>query len=144
MCRVALPARAVWSPRRVADLIPFDLVFDRPTIYGEAIAFRTRPDADIVRLRNAVRAGIADVRGSDAVPTAPEQSRGFLPHVTLAYSRIDADAAPYAAALAAVEQPPTTLRVSAITLIRQERLLAPQWLYRWTTDAVAELSARQA
>jgi hypothetical protein len=28
-----------------------------------------------------------------------------------------------------------------VTLIRQERLLAPHWQYRWTTEAVAVLSA---
>jgi hypothetical protein len=30
--------------------------------------------------------------------------------------------------------------ITAVTLIRQERLLGPDWLYRWTTEAVAPLS----
>lgn len=126
---------------RVAVLEPFDLVFDRPTIFGEAVAIRTHPDAPIGRLREAVRAGIGDALGGGGVSTAPEQARGFRPHVTIAYSRIDADAAPYAAALARVEQPPTIVPITAITLIRQERLLAPHWLYRWTTEATAVLAA---
>jgi len=125
---------------RVAVLEPFDLVFDRPTIFGEAIAIRTLPDAPIERLRAAVRAGIGDVLGNGGVSTAPEQARGFLPHVTIAYSGIDADAAPYAAALARVAQPPTIAPITTIALIRQERLLAPQWLYRWTTEATAVLT----
>ena len=124
---------------RVALLEPFDLVFDRPTVFGEAIAMRTRPDPPIERLRDAVRAGIADALGDDAVPTAPEQTHGFLPHVTVAYSRIEADATPYAAALTRVEQPPTVVPITAITLIRQERLLDPHWLYRWTTEDTAAL-----
>jgi 2'-5' RNA ligase len=126
---------------RVAALAPFDLVFDRPTIYGEAAAIRGGPDAPIVRLRDTVRAGLRDVLGDDGVPTAHEQAHGFLPHVTIAYSRVDADAAPYAAALDHVIQPPTTVPVTRVTLIRQERLLAPHWHYRWTTEAVAVLSA---
>jgi 2'-5' RNA ligase len=125
---------------RVAALEPFELVFDRPTIYGEAVAIHTRPDAPVERLRDTVRVGIADVFGND-VPTAPEQAHGFLPHVTIAYSSIEADAAPYAAALADVEQAPTSVRITAVTLIRQERLLAPDRLYRWTTEAVAPLSS---
>lgn len=125
----------------VAPLEPFDLAFDRPAIFGEAIAIHTCPDEPVARLRDAVRAGIGAVLGDDAVPTAPEQAVGFLPHVTIAYSRTDADATPYAAALAAVEQPPTSVPVTAVTLIRQERLLAPHWLYRWTTEAAARLGS---
>ena len=77
---------------RVSALAPFDLVFDRPTIYGEAAAIRSDPATPVARLRETVRAGLRDVLGDDGVPTAPEQARGFLPHVTIAYSRVDADA----------------------------------------------------
>ena len=126
---------------RVSALAPFDLEFDRPTIYGEAVAIRSDPDAPVARLRETVRAGLRDVLGDGGVPTAPEQARGFLPHVTIAYSRVDADVAPYATALAGVVQPPTTVPITEVTLIRQERLLAPHWQYRWTTEAVAVLSA---
>ena len=126
---------------RVAALAPFDLAFDRPTIYGEAAAIRALPEAPVARLRDAVRAGLRDVLGDDGVPTAPEQARGFLPHVTVAYSRIDAEVAPYAAALEGVVRPSTTVPITQVTLIRQERLLAPHWQYRWTTEAVAALSA---
>jgi 2'-5' RNA ligase len=126
---------------RVAVLEPFDLTFDRPTIYGEAAVIRTQPDTRVERLRDAVRAGLRDVLGDDGAPTAPEQAHGFLPHVTVAYSRIDADATPYAAALDGVDQPPTIVPVTEVTLIRQERLLAPQWQYRWTTEAVATIGA---
>lgn len=136
---VAAVVEAVRS--RVAAIEPFDLEFDRATIYGEAIAIRTRPDPPIERLRDAVRAGIGAALGDGPVPTAPEQAHGFLPHVTIAYSRIDTDATPYAVALAGVEQPPTIVPITAITLIRQERLLAPHWLYRWTTEATAVLSS---
>jgi len=141
-----VPARTVAAVvdavrARVATLAPFELVFDRPRIYGEAAAIRAHPEAPIAGLRDTVRAGLRDALGDDGVPTAPEQAHGFLPHVTIAYSRIDADAAPYAAALDRVVQPPTTVPVTRVTLIRQERLLAPHWQYRWTTEAVAPLGA---
>ena len=38
-------------------------------------------------------------------------------------------------------RPPTTVPVTEVTLIRQERLLAPHWQYRWTVEAVAQLGA---
>jgi 2'-5' RNA ligase len=126
---------------RVAALEPFELAFDQPTIYGEAAVIRTHPDEPVERLRDAVRAGLRYVLGDDGAPTAPEQARGFLPHVTVAYSRVDADAAPFAAALDGVDLPPTIVPVTEVTLIRQERLLAPHWQYRWTTEAVAPLGA---
>jgi 2'-5' RNA ligase len=126
---------------RVAALAPFDLVFDRPTIYGEAAAMSALPAAPVARLRDAVRAGLRDVLGEDGVPTAAEQAHGFLPHVTVAYSRVDADVVPYAAALDGVVRAPTAVPVTEVTLIRQERLLAPHWQYRWTTEAVAPLGA---
>jgi hypothetical protein len=31
--------------------------------------------------------------------------------------------------------------ITEVTLIRQERLLAPHWQYRWTVEAVAQLGA---
>jgi hypothetical protein len=40
-----------------------------------------------------------------------------------------------------VDQPPTIVPVTEVALIRQERLLAPHWLYRWTTAAVATIGA---
>lgn len=126
---------------RVAELPEFALVFDRPEIFGEAIAIRTVPEAPVQRLRTAIRAGIGDVLGSEAVATAHEQAHGFMPHLTIAYSNVDADATPYAAALAAVDVSPVTVPVTDVALIRQERRLAPHWLYRWTTEATAALGS---
>jgi len=36
-------------------------------------------------------------------------------------------------------QAPVTVPVTAVTLIRQGRQLAPHWLYRWTAEAIAAL-----
>ena len=126
---------------RVADLPGFALVFHRPEIFGEAIAIRAIPQAPVQRLRTAIRAGIGDVLGDDAVATAPEQTHGFVPHVTIAYSHVQADATPYAAALAALVMPAVSVPVTDVALIRQERQLASHWLYRWTTEATATLGS---
>jgi 2'-5' RNA ligase len=124
---------------RVADLRPFALTFTRPRIYGEAIAFRPEPAEPLQQLLVAIRGGIADARGHDNVPTGPEQLRGFHPHVTIAYSSIDADAKPYSSALAGVETSPATLMANTVNLIRQQRLLDPTWQYQWHTNASAHL-----
>jgi 2'-5' RNA ligase len=126
---------------RVADLPGFALVFDRPEIFGEAIAIRITPEEPVQSLRTAIRAGIGDTLGDDAVTTAPEQAHGFVPHVTVAYSHVEADAAPYAAALAAVVTPSVSVPVTDVALIRQERQLAPHWLYCWRTEATAPLGS---
>jgi hypothetical protein len=109
--------RPGWRPGRIA--LTWHLVFPHSTPLARHVA--------------------AYQRAFDGVPTAPEQARGFLPHVTVAYSRVDADVAPYAAALAGVVRPPTTVPVTEVTLIRQERLLAPHWQYRWTVAPGAQL-----
>lgn len=125
--------------REVAALGAFDLVFDRPAILGEAIAIPAEPTEPLQRLHTAIRTGIGSVIGAATVPTAPEQAHGFRPHVSIAYSHTEVDSAPYVAALAEVDRPPVIVPITAVTLIRQERQLAPHWLYRWTTEATAAL-----
>lgn len=124
---------------RVANLGAFDLTFTRPRIYGEAIAFRPEPAKPLQQLLVATRHGIADARGPENVPTGPEQLRGFHPHVTIAYSSIDAEARPYSAALTTVDPEPLVVPVSNVTLLRLDRQLDPHWLYRWTSVAQASL-----
>ena len=126
---------------RVADHPAFNLTFTRPRIYGEAIAFRPEPAEPLQQLLVAIRHGIAEARGPENVPTGPEQLRGFHPHVTIAYSSIDADARPYSTALAAVAPEGVAVPVSHITLLRLDRQLDPHWLYRWTAAARVRLSS---
>ena len=124
----------------VGALPAFDLTFGAPIIFGEAIAIRPEPAEPLQALLIAIRRGIAAVRGEDAVPTGPEQAHGFHPHVSIAYSHTETDAGPYRSALDAMRPEPVAVRVGAATLIRQERLLEPHWLYRWTTETTAPLS----
>jgi 2'-5' RNA ligase len=122
----------------------FELTFHQPVIFGETIAIRPEPAEPLQRLLTAIRSGIARAIGADSVPTGPEQARGFHPHVSLAYSSADVDATPYTAALDAIDPPPATVPVTSVTLIRQERELAPHWLYRWTSVATAPLATLPA
>jgi 2'-5' RNA ligase len=124
---------------RVAEVGGFDLTFTHPRIYGEAIAFRPEPAEPLQQLLVAIRDGITDARGPENVPTGPEQLHGFHPHVTIAYSSIDADARPYSAALKNTQPEPVAVPVTRVTLIRLDRQLDPHWLYRWTTAARASL-----
>jgi 2'-5' RNA ligase len=122
-----------------AALSALDLTFGRPVILGEAIAIPPQPTEPLHQLLAAIRAGIGKAIGDDAVPSGPEQAAGFRPHLSIAYSHVDSDARPYAAALATVVRPPVTATVTEATLIRQDRQLDPHWLYRWTTEATASL-----
>jgi hypothetical protein len=105
-----------------------------PVIFGEAIAVPPQPAEPLHQLLTAIRAGIGNAIGDDAVPIGPEQATGFRPHLSIAYSHVDADARPYADALATVDRPPATATITEAMLIRQDRQLDPHWLYRWTTE----------
>lgn len=116
---------------RLAQREPFKLIFRSANIRGEAIVLQPVPVAPVHILLDDIRQGIADALGPAAVHVAHEQQHGFVPHVSLAYSAIDAPSGPYAAALDAVTTPSVTVQIDRVQLIRQDRLLAPHWQYRW-------------
>ena len=116
----------------LADLQPFELTFHRPHVLREAIVLPPEPQAPVHALYERIRKALAAALGSDSVRTSPEQARGFRPHVSVAYSSVHAPAQPYIEALASVDVEPAAVTVSSAQLISQERLLEPDWLYRWT------------
>ena len=59
--------------------------------------------------------------------------------MTVGYSLVEAAAQPYVDALEAVDPEPAVVTVRDVTLIRQERLLAPDWVYRWDPVDTAPL-----
>jgi 2'-5' RNA ligase superfamily len=124
---------------RLRSVPEFDVTFHRPVLLGEAIALPPMPAQPVRDLRDAVRHGIADAVGEGSVHTGPEQASGFRPHVSLAYVNAAGPAAPYVAALSAIEPAPATVDVADAALIQLDRLLEPDWLYRWTTRAVVPL-----
>lgn len=124
---------------RVADLPQFELTFTRPVIRPEAIVLHPQPAEPVHELLDTVRAGIAGALGDSRVTTSTEQTRGFRPHVSLAYSASANNTGPYIAALDDAHPAPATVPITHVDLIRQQRLLAPDRLYRWTTEASAQL-----
>ncbi len=124
---------------RLRGLRAFDVAFHRPVVLGEAIVLPPTPAQPVHNLRGAIREGIADALGEDSVHTGPEQAHGFHPHVSLAYINAAGPSAPYVSALSTDEPAPATVRVTEAALIVLDRLLAPDWLYRWTTRTVVPL-----
>jgi 2'-5' RNA ligase len=124
---------------RLAQREPFKLIFQSATIDGEGIVLRPVPVAPVHMLLADIRRGIVDALGPAAVRVAPEQQHGFVPHVSLAYSAIDAPSGPYVAAIDAVATTSVSVQVDRAQLIRQDRLLAPHWQYRWHVITSAAL-----
>jgi len=124
----------------VAALPAFDLVFGRPQVHGEGIAIHPGPTDSVHRLLHTVRGALATVLDHDAVHARPDQVGRLQPHVSVAYVGADRAAAPCVDALASVDAPPVTVPVTGISLIRQERVLEPEWVYRWTTVTTAPLA----
>ena len=123
----------------LADVPAFTLTFHRAVVLGEALALPPEPVDPLHDLLTRIRAGITDATGAEA-HTGPEQARGFRPHVTIAYSHTDAAAEPYGQTLDSVSAAPVRATVSHVALIDLDRRLAPDWLYRWTTRAIAPLA----
>ena len=125
----------------VATLQPFELTFHRPHVLREAIVLPPSPTTPVHDLYTQIREALTAALGPGAVPTSPEQARGFRPHVSMAYSSITTPVEPYIDALNNVDPDPAVVTVDSAQLIRQERLLAPDWLYRWYLLDNAELTA---
>ncbi|MGH3905454.1 MAG: 2'-5' RNA ligase family protein [Pseudonocardiaceae bacterium] len=127
--------------RELATMSAFTLTFHRAVIRDEAIALPPTPVEPLHELLTRLRRSIATATDAP-VHTGPEQAHGFHPHVTIAYSHTNAVAEPYAGALNNVNESAATVNVAETALIKQERLLEPDWLYRWTTHSIASLSHR--
>jgi 2'-5' RNA ligase len=118
---------------RLRALSPFTLHFDAPVITPEAVETLVQPAERVRELRNAIRAGIADVWTD-----VPESEDGFIPHVSVAYSNSDGPAEPIQAALDAVHTAPAMCEVTHAELIiigRDDRM------YTWETVASSALGS---
>lgn len=110
---------------------PFDLTLGPAAVYPEGVALAAEPAEPVARLRVALRAAIADVRGPGGVPGDED---GFHPHVSVAYSNAAGPAEPIRAALA--HPAPGTTRITEAHLIALDR---DHREYRWTTHAAVPL-----
>ncbi|MEV4167509.1 2'-5' RNA ligase family protein [Nonomuraea dietziae] len=125
---------------RLAGLAPIELTFHRPTVIGEAVVLTPTPAEPVHDIWREIRTGIAEVSGN--APTAAEQAKGFRPHVSLTYINIPGSAKPYIEALEATETDAVSVNVDQVALIVQNRVLDPEWVYRWHTHATVPLGVR--
>ncbi|MFD1547742.1 2'-5' RNA ligase family protein [Nonomuraea guangzhouensis] len=125
---------------RLGGVAPIELSFRRPTVIGEAVVLAPTPAEPLHQLWGEVRNGIADVTGNAS--TAAEQVKGFRPHVSLTYFNTPGPAQPYIDALSRVEANAVNVNVDRVALIVQNRVLEPEWVYRWDIHTSVPLRAR--
>jgi hypothetical protein len=115
------------------------VTFHRPVLHRTAIVIPATDPEPLREVRNAIRAGIADVWGSDHVPDSPD---GFRPHVSAAYINEPQHPAPLRDLLDQVDAQPvtTTLRSASLLVLHRDNRM-----YEWTTVAsgpIGRLSGR--
>lgn len=117
----------------LADIPTPTLVFDRPVIRPEAIAFTPQPASAVHTIRTRIRQAIAQVWGADHVPENPD---GYQPHLSLAYVNTPGPATAVRSALDTTTTTPATATITTASLITLERT---GHLYRWQPFTTAEL-----
>ncbi|GAA3143574.1 hypothetical protein JOF29_000703 [Kribbella aluminosa] len=119
-------ARIVEATRlRVAGLASFPVSVGPAVLDPESLQLPVRPIEPFQHLRDLTRAAIFDVWGEEAIPRLPELD----PHVALAYSDLQAPAAPIAARLLAYPARSTTYPITGLTLLSLTRT---DRVYHWT------------
>jgi 2'-5' RNA ligase len=112
-----------------------EATLEPPEVDEETVHVDVGPRERFIELKRALRAGIADVWGSDEVP---EKMDSFRPHITLAYSngieRIDS----IVDTLARYTVPAAVIPVNSVSLIELNR---DRKRYEWTKVADVPLSA---
>lgn len=123
--------------RRVGELEPVRVTFQRPVIRPEAVVLPAIPPDAVDAIRRAVRAGMADAIGAGSVA---ETADGFQPHVSLAYVNRDQDAAAVTDVVDAVDEPePVAVDIRHASLIAMHR---DHQMYEWRTVADAAIGRR--
>jgi 2'-5' RNA ligase len=120
--------------QRLAELSPVHVTFHRPVVRAEAIAMPPNPSSAVDAIRRAVRAGMAEIIGTNALP---ERADGFQPHVSLAYVNRRQSASAVVEAIENADEPaeaasPIT-HASLIEMHRDNRM------YEWRTIASPQI-----
>jgi 2'-5' RNA ligase len=121
--------------RRLADVTPIRLTFDRPIQRPEALAIHPTPAEPLVEVRTMLRDAIAEVWGPDKVEGSAD---GFQPHVSLAYVNAPGPSDEIVASIDQVTAEPVELVVDTVSLIE---LFRDGHLYRWDTVHKVTLGA---
>jgi 2'-5' RNA ligase len=115
------------SQRHLATLSPVALTFRRPAVSHTTEAVTLGPDdgQGMHAIRQAIRAGIADVWGAGAVL---ESDAVFRPHTSLGYINADGPAQPIRDAIDTVHAAPAHATIDSVALIEMHR---DQQMYQW-------------
>jgi 2'-5' RNA ligase len=118
--------------RRLATVPPVTVTLGPPIVAGEGVTCWASPPRALDPVRDAVRAGIADVWGPQRVPEATEWSA----HVSVAYASADGPGEPIEAALGGMADT-AEATVRAVDLIKLGR---DRRMYEWETIASLPLT----
>jgi 2'-5' RNA ligase len=118
---------------RISNLGSFPITVGPAVLDPEAIQLPVHPVEPLQQLRDLTRAAITDVWGDDAVPELPELN----PHITLAYCKHNAPAAPITTRLLARPAHSTALSITDLTLITLTRT---HHLYHWKPNLTLTLT----
>lgn len=118
---------------RLERFSPVDVTIGPAVVDPETVQLPVTPAEPLQRLRNTIRAAIADVWGPDAVPELP----ALNPHITLGYFTTPAPAAPLLARLAEAPAHTATATLASVSLITLTR--SPH-LYHWTPVTTLQLT----
>jgi 2'-5' RNA ligase len=116
--------------------VPIPVVtFHRAVLHREAVVIPPTEPEPLRALRHAIRAGIADVWGSDRVP---DVAAGWRPHVSVTYVNGPTSAQPVRALLDTAQTAPVEVTIRQTSLIEMHR---DNRMYEWTNRAVSRLTS---
>jgi hypothetical protein len=117
---------------RLAPVAPVGVVLPPPRASSESVATHAVPAGVLDQARDAVRAAICDVWGTECVP----ESTTWTPHVSFAYASADAPAAPVDAVLRGLAGVVATVSAVDLILLGRDRRI-----YEWETISKLPLGA---
>ncbi|MFB6397054.1 HAD-IA family hydrolase [Polymorphospora lycopeni] len=133
---------AKWTPTQANRIVtearphlsripPFTITIGPLAGSAGAVRFSVGPHEPVLRIRAAVRAAVAAVRGAENVPM---RSTTYVPHVGIAYNNSQVDAQPVRQRVRGLRsEPPVTTLINTIDLVelrREERRYAWRTLHR--------------
>ncbi|MFJ7147298.1 2'-5' RNA ligase family protein [Streptomyces sp. NPDC100445] len=116
---------------RLASVPAFDVQIGPHVPDPEAILMHVHPDGPVHAVRSAIRSAIGDV-----LDEVPENTDGFTPHVSVAYSANDGPTEPITRALSGLDLTPAYARISSAELIVIHR---DNQMYEWDSLATVPL-----
>jgi 2'-5' RNA ligase len=118
--------------RRLASVEPPRVTIGPARVASEGVLFAVAPVDGLTKVRDGLRAAIADAWSAAAVPESAE----WAPHVSVAYSRVTGPAGIYEAALSGDEATADVV-IGAVQLIVLGR---DEHVYEWSEYAKLRLS----